>query len=232
QKLINLLNQKQVNPDLILLTGDLSQDQSAESYQHLAEMIKPLQVPAYCIPGNHDDSDVMYEVFPKYNIAIERYIILKKWQIILLDSQKPDAVEGYLAPAQFKFLQKNLQQSPNHHTLLALHHHPVSVETTWLDNIGLQNAEAFWDALKDFTHVRAVLFGHVHSLHEGKKNGIQYFSTPSTCIQFKPRQAKFSLDKLPPAYRIIDLYANGTVKTEVHRLDHYVGVFEQDARGY
>ncbi len=41
------LQQIQPQPDLLLLTGDLSQDETPESYELLASLISPLNIPAY-----------------------------------------------------------------------------------------------------------------------------------------------------------------------------------------
>ncbi|MGH8327024.1 MAG: 3',5'-cyclic-AMP phosphodiesterase, partial [Steroidobacteraceae bacterium] len=40
-------------------------------------------------------------------------------------------------------------------------------------------------------------------------------ATPSTCTQFLPRSAEFALDRLPPAYRTLELCADGSIVTDV-----------------
>ena len=47
QKVLDRLQQIQPPPDLLLLTGDLSQDETPESYQRLVSLIAPLGIPAY-----------------------------------------------------------------------------------------------------------------------------------------------------------------------------------------
>ena len=42
-------------PDAILVTGDLSQDESTTSYQILRDMLAQLEAPVFVLPGNHDD---------------------------------------------------------------------------------------------------------------------------------------------------------------------------------
>lgn len=107
---------------------------------------------------------------------------------------------------------------------------PVGV--TWLDKLGLTNADELWLTLSQYPQVHTVLFGHVHQEHQGEKNGIHYYSTPSTCIQFKRNAVDFALEKLPPGYRWIDLYPNGDLKTGVYRVANYIGSFESEAKGY
>src|SRR2546423_695674 len=42
-------------PDLVLATGDLTDSGRAEEYAHLRELLAPLPMPVYFIPGNHDE---------------------------------------------------------------------------------------------------------------------------------------------------------------------------------
>lgn len=218
--------------DLILLLGDLSQDASPESYRRLAARLESLNTPIYCVPGNHDSPEIMQKIFPLGPISNEKQILFDHWQLILLNSNKPNSVEGQLVPSELLFLQKCLDQYPDRKAVICLHHHPIPVGSTWLDHIGLWNANELWDVLKNYSYVDTILFGHIHQVHEGKKNGVRYFSSPSTCIQFKTNSNDFSLDKVGPGYRLVELYSNGEIKTSVKRVDHYVGTFYPNAKGY
>ena len=53
-----------MNPDLLLATGDLSEDGSRTSYLALRNYLKPLGIPVLALPGNHDDPGLLAEVFP------------------------------------------------------------------------------------------------------------------------------------------------------------------------
>jgi Icc protein len=230
--LLDLLKKESKQPDFILLTGDLSQDGSEISYIQVSDLIKSFPVPAYWVPGNHDDSNMMAHVFPRDTISNQKHIVLDKWHIILLDSHIQGRVEGHLSTSQLTFLQQCLESYPKHHAIIVFHHQPIPVGSAWLDKLGINNADALWDVLKQFQNVHTILFGHVHQQHEGKKNNINYFSLPSTCIQFKTNSEPFALEKLPPGYRWVDLYPNGELKTGVTRLADYVGFFDSDAKGY
>jgi len=230
--LLDLLKKDTKQRDFILLTGDLSQDGSESSYLHVAEAIKQFTVPVYWVAGNHDNSEVMTHVYPRENINNLKHIILEHWHIILLDSHIHKHVEGHLDPVQLRFLQNCLDMYPEHHALVVFHHHPVSVGSAWLDKIGVNNPDDFWNRLSGHPKLKHILFGHVHQQVEGEKNGIKYFSTPATCIQFKKHSDQFALDELGPAYRWIELYPDGKLKTEVCRLNEYIGVFDNSAKGY
>ena len=59
QRVIERVLQEQPQIDLILASGDLSQDGSAESYQRFREMTAAITAPARWFPGNHDEVPAM-----------------------------------------------------------------------------------------------------------------------------------------------------------------------------
>lgn len=219
-------------PELVILSGDLSQDGSEASYRFLGDKMQVLSIPTYYIPGNHDNSQVMDLIYPYGVIQQDKHIILGDWQIILLDSHIHETVHGELNQQQLDFMSHCLEQYPMHHAIIVFHHQPIKVGCAWLDNLGLKNADEFWEQLKKYPQVNTVLFGHVHQQHEGMKHNIHYYSVPSTCIQFKKNVPQFALDKIPPCYRWIDLYPNGELKTEITQVKQYVGYFDEKATGY
>ncbi len=232
QAVLELAKTNKVNPDFILLSGDIAQDGSNEAYVHVDELLSIMNVPVYCVPGNHDDLVVMKKIYTNGLISLEKQLIFDEWQLILLDSQKHKSVGGYLNTSELSFMTACLNQYPQHRAIIVFHHQPIQVESEWLDKVGLKNSDAFWASLANFPQVHTILFGHVHQLIEGNKDKIKYYSTPATCIQFKPKSQNFALDNVPPAYRIIDLFPNGDLETSVHRLDKYIGEFMKDAKGY
>lgn len=232
QAVVDLLQREKNKMDFILATGDLSQDQSVESYEAFADTLKSLNVPVYCVPGNHDSPKIMAQVFPRENVSMHKHIVLKNWHLILLNSHKQNAVEGVLDDAQFSYLQHCLQAYPEHAALIAMHHQPVSVGSAWLDKLGLLNAEEFWRIVAQYPKVNTVMFGHIHQVYEQVIEGIHCMSAPACCFQFRTGVDAFSLDNIPQGYRWIELHENGGIDTGVERLEKYVGMFKQDAKGY
>jgi Icc protein len=230
---IDLIRQHEMNKvDLILVSGDLSHDGSVDSYQNLANALSSFHVPVYVVPGNHDDMATMLHTFPYQNVSKDRHIILKDWQIILLNSQVPGQVHGELSHQQLDFLIRSLELHPERRAIIVFHHQPVPMGCEWLDKIGLLNADEFWEVVSQYSNVNTILFGHVHMESENKVNNMMCYSSPSTCIQFMRKQDFFGLEKLPQGYRWLDLYSDGRVETGVRRLDHYIGDFQVDAKGY
>nr|WP_232733531.1 3',5'-cyclic-AMP phosphodiesterase [Vibrio sp. HA2012] len=219
--------------DAIIATGDISQDHSKQSYQRFEQGIRRLEKPCYWLPGNHDYKPEMHGILPSAQIRTDTHILLgDHWQVILLDSQVEGVPHGNLSEEQLTYLEQVLSDYPQRHTLVLLHHHSVLVGSLWLDQHTLYEAEKFWERIEKYNNVRAVLCGHVHQEYDAIHAGVRVMATPSTCVQFKPDSTDFALDPISPGWRILRLFADGRLETQVHRLDD--GRFHPDfsAGGY
>lgn len=218
--------------DAVLATGDLSQDETAGSYQRLKAGVKKLSWPTFWLPGNHDDPELMAKELQGDNLHAHKHLISKHWQVILLNSHVKRRVYGKLSDDELKFLESSLQRFPDHHALVVLHHHPVPIECFWLDTIGLNNPEAVFDLLARHGKKTVLLWGHVHQKYDGEKDGVRLLSTPSTCVQFKPHSQDFQADSEPPGYRFLDLHPDGRVDTQLKRIEHIAFTIDYSVKGY
>ncbi|WP_312741393.1 3',5'-cyclic-AMP phosphodiesterase [Cedecea neteri] len=219
--------------DLLVATGDLAQDHSVEAYQHFAEGISRISAPCVWLPGNHDFQPAMFNALQEAGISpAKRVYIGDHWQILLLDSQVFGVPHGELSDYQLEWLERQLAAAPERHTLLLLHHHPLPAGCSWLDQHSLRNAAALDAVLKPWPQVKTLLCGHIHQELDLDWNGRRMLATPSTCVQFKPHCANFTLDTIEPGWRWLDLYPDGSLTTEVCRLQS--GKFSPDtaSEGY
>lgn len=217
--------------DFYLCTGDLSQDGTVESYQYLHDTLSNTGKPQYWIPGNHDQRANMLKVVSEDK---EMLSVIKKgnWQIILLDSQVPGAVGGNFSDAQLKLLKDALEADKTSHTLITMHHHPISMGCEWLDTQQIKNSQAFRDLIKQYDNVRVVLWGHVHQDSDQVIDGARFISTPSTCVQFTPKSEDFDVDKIGPGYRWMELNDDGSVNTGVSRINDIDFEIDYSVKGY
>ena len=208
--------------DLILLTGDLVQDEGAAAYQRLLEFMQPLQVPVYCLPGNHDDPTIMLETLTSGQVRYQRHVLQGAWQFIFLDSSLRGTPAGHLGDAELRYLDDALGAYPEQHAMVCLHHHPVTVNTPWLDTMVVDNSDEFFAVLRRHSQVRAVIWGHIHQTFARKYHEMQLFATPSTCVQFKPGSVDAQDDDISPGYRWFELYPDGSLLTKVERADYRI----------
>lgn len=218
-------------PDLVLVTGDLSHDGSPASYAAVGEELEPLGAPCLGLPGNHDDPDVLVEAMARPPFRADRVFTAGGWRFVLLDSSVAGAEHGRLSDATVEGVDAELSAHPNRPTLIALHHSPVPVGSAWLDPINLRAPDDFRDLVESHPQVQTVLFGHVHQAVEAQWGDVELFGCPSTCFQFAPNQDTFALDSASPGYRTLTLYEDGTLETTVHRVSVPYTV-DATAKGY
>lgn len=204
--------------DFVVLTGDLSQDESKESYQHLAELISPYHEQVYYIPGNHDDKARMQETFACFkSIKPGQKLVMGNWCFLFLDSALEGKVEGSLSEAELDRLRSALDQNGAEHVAIFLHHNPVTMDGRRPDPMMLTNADQFFSCLDE--RVEAIICGHVHQGLVQNLDGIRHLATPSTCVQFIPTATGLTIDQQPPGYRYLEFSNAGKLETEVFRLD-------------
>ena len=200
-------------PAFMLCTGDLANEPAPEAYARLHEMIGNDGCPIHCLPGNHDDPDMARDA-GQSRLRWDATVEAGNWLIVMLDSHVPGRIDGRLSDAELKRLEQTLARHPDRHALVCLHHHPVPMESRWLDNHILKNADAFFAVIDRHPQVRGIVWGHVHQAWAGRRNGVELIGTPSTCFQFLPRADDFAFDSLPPAYRRFRLHADGNFTSE------------------
>ena len=202
-------------PDAILATGDLSQDGSPESYGHLRRVLGAVGVPVFCIPGNHDHPPTMAAELssPPFHYCGDHR--LGPWRLVMLSSWDGDRGGGRLAPDELQRFEAVLDRAPEPHLLVVLHHHPVPVGS-WLDKVGLDNADDFMRLADGDSRIRGIVWGHVHQVFERQRRGMQLLAAPSTCFQFQRGAPTSDLDATRgPGFRWLELLPDGRISTRV-----------------
>jgi 3',5'-cyclic-AMP phosphodiesterase len=202
------------NYQAVLVTGDLVQDDKA-GYLRFRSFFGNSKKPVLCIPGNHDEPEAMRKELSGEPFKICGAHQIGGWNFVMLDSYDPGHVGGRLVKNELARLDAALSESPLH-AMVCLHHHPIAMGSRWLDGVGLADTEDFWKIIDAHSHVRAVVWGHVHQAFEGARGNVRLFATPSTGAQFLPKSDRYAVDSRPPAYRSFDLHADGRIDSAIH----------------
>jgi len=203
--------------DALLLTGDLSQDETPESYDALCGLLAPIRgAPAYAIPGNHEDIAHMRSRLGRADIAVLQDAFLGPWRIIMANSRVPGQVHGEIGADQTRSLKSRVEETEDH-VLIAVHHPPLPVDSVWLDALRCIDGESMLAEIAG-PKVKAVVCGHVHQVFATAWRDTAILTTPSTCVQFKPGAKEFAIDDAPPGYRVFLLEDDGQWSTEVKRV--------------
>lgn len=206
--------------DVLALTGDLIQDDSAGAYAHCRALLSGLQMPIHCVPGNHDVRSMMRDELPSPPFIYCGSAEFGNWLMVSIDSCSAGRAGGIVTGDEMSRMQDIIASSSAEHVLVCLHHPPVPMGSAWLDSVGLDNGKQFLEVLQGNGCVRLTIFGHVHQPYDADHGGVRVIATPSTCRQFLPKSEKFAVDERPPAYRRISLYADGTADADLIWVDN------------
>lgn len=218
-------------PDYILATGDLAQDASKSAYECFRSKLTHFSCPKSWFAGNHDDRQVMADVVG-VGQELQKIVRMGCWQFVLLDSLVPGKTHGFLESSELDVLQAALSERPDLHTMVCLHHHPVDINSSWLDRIGLHNRDALLDIIDQHENVRALLWGHIHQQYEQQRADVQLYASPSTCIQFLPGSDGFAVENIAPGYRWLHLFDDGSIETSVRRAEQFQFDIDMSSDGY
>jgi len=195
--------------DLVVHTGDVTHDAGQAAAARVETLLGELGAPVGFTPGNHD----LAEVMGGEPVCFD----LPGWRVLLIDSRKSEAVEGWVEQGMLDWLDAMLRQATTP-VLIGLHHPPLPTGTAWLDGIGLGNAGALWAVIRGHARVRAIIHGHAHMEQTTLHEGVLVLGTPSTNGQFRPQALRFALDDQPPGYRWLRLHRDGRLETGVVRV--------------
>lgn len=200
-------------PDLILLTGDVSEDGSAASYGRVFAKLNSTGAPVLALPGNHDEPGVMCRYFPQgpWNAPLVQEA--RGWRLVLLNSTVPGRVGGHLSAETLDALDRVLGRQPSRFTLIALHHQPVPVQSTWIDRYPLDNPDDLFRLCDRHPGIRGIAWGHVHQDFHAMRDELHLLGSPSTVANSLPEKETFTLDLGGAACRWLELHADGALET-------------------
>ena len=192
-------------PDLVVASGDLTDDGSHEASERLGERLRALEAPVVAVPGNHDDPRVVAEVFGPAEALVGA------WRVVGIDTSRPRQMHGTADPDAVAARLDALDDRP---TLLVLHHPPTAPSTNpWFQ---LDGAAELVEVLARRRHVKAVLGGHLHQPFEAEVDGVPVLGGPSTWVGIRHDGDAYEVggDERTGA-RWLALHDDGTFTTEL-----------------
>jgi 3',5'-cyclic-AMP phosphodiesterase len=148
QRAVAHLTRLPASPDVVLVTGDCVDRGSVVEYERFRDLLRPLTMPVYVIPGNHDDRVHLREVFgtqgAKPMAGFVQYVVDEgPVRLIALDTNVPGHHAGYLCAERLRWLEERLSEAPARPTVIFLHHPPFLTGLQVFDQRGLEGAESF-----------------------------------------------------------------------------------------
>jgi len=218
-------------PDAVVITGDLTDFGRAAEYEHLRELLRPLSMPVYLLPGNHDDRQQMRSSFPEHTYLgtegfVQYSVSIGKLQLITLDTVVPMASEGSLCVDRLNWLAVELDKHSHRPVVVAMHHPPFKTLIGHMDEIGLLTGSSELEALlARYSNVERVICGHLHRAIQVNFGNTMAVTVPSVahqiCLDLSPKAAS-AWRMEPPGFGIHTLPVNGRMVSHTA----YSGVFD------
>ena len=230
---VEAINRLQPAPDVVLITGDLTDDGSPEAYVMLRDILGTLQPRYLLMPGNHDDRRNLRKAFHDQpwpalsddgplNFAFDVGAV----RFLAVDTTVPGFHHGELDHATVAWMEHELRSSKARRCVIAMHHPPFSTGIPYLDKYGLRNLASLRDLISRHDNIDRIIAGHVHRAMQTSIGAVPVATCPSTTTQIalRVREDARPASYLEPAAFMLHRWA-GDAREGVSHLC-YVGDFE------
>lgn len=164
-------------PDLIAVTGDLPEvDGSRAAYEWISLQL-PDTIPSIIVPGNHDDTAVLFEVFA--GGLNQRPDFMESMALEQIDILFVNTASKQLPAAQIDFIQ-SADVRPG--SILFIHHPTKFISGGYMDvNFALENRSVVDSAISG-SNIEHVFCGHYHTEFE-IHDDYHLYLTPSPAFE-------------------------------------------------
>jgi len=181
---IDAVNALRPRVDLVVFTGDLVDEGTAEEYAFAHTLLARLEPPILLLPGNHDEREAFRTAFPDQPYRSPtgplHFAVDGPVRIVALDVTVPGEHHGEVGDDAANWLKATLAQAPERPTLLTMHQPPIECGVPYLDAYRCVDAEALEGVLRRHPQVERVLCGHVHRVMTKRFAGTLLCTAPST----------------------------------------------------
>ncbi len=146
--------------DIVFISGDITTEGLLTEYKLAKEKLKQLDKKLVTVPGNHDERNLGYKLFPEFFGEPSFFHTYDELNFIGLASSEPDKDNGRLGRKRHKMIEEGIKKYPKM-SIIGFHHHLIPVpnsgrETNIIDDAG----ETLDIILKN--EVPLILMGHRH----------------------------------------------------------------------
>ena len=203
--------------DAVLISGDISDNGSADSYAFARAELERLGLPIYVVPGNHDAREPLRAAFANCDAMPSSGLIdwattIGDTLVVGLDTLVEGQGGGRLREESLDLLRRALATGDQGPVIVMLHHPPIKTRIRFMDAIGLENVAALDAALADTRRDVTLIAGHVHGIHHGRLGPHRVATAPSLCSRFAlDRRANATVGFLtgPTGCAVIDTAPDG-----------------------
>lgn len=169
--------------EAVVITGDLSDWGERADYELLKSHAERMPIPVHLAIGNHDDRETFLDVFPDLaddDGHVQKTFVLSGGTGIIIDTWGPETHAGHYCDVRCAWLDRALTAA-HEPVYLFMHHNPIPIHVTAMDEIMLLDADAFGAVVAPHRDkIKHLFFGHCHLPLAGSFHGVPVSSIRST----------------------------------------------------
>ena len=206
--------------DLVVASGDLSDDGTVEIYHEVARQIGGFVTAhgatAVYAMGNHDVRAGFESV-----LGIRETILMRRgFRVITLDSTVPESGYGRLTNEQLNWLESELALPAPNGTILVLHHPPIPASSTLLQALELHDPSRLLEICST-SDVRVILAGHYHHALVSAGRGVPVVVSPGVANHSDPLAAVGTERAvIGSGFGVVEVGVDGEVRTLFVEVPH------------
>ncbi len=152
----------QLNPDVIVITGDLTNEGLMKEYEKSKSLIEQFNTKKIiAISGNHDYRNTGYLLFKRFFPFQTIHELNDDVVLVTVGTARPDRNEGEVGYRQNLWLERTMKKYKDKIKIVAMHHHLIAIPDTGSDQLTVVDAGDVLRTVLD-TNVDVVLCGHKH----------------------------------------------------------------------
>ncbi|MDW8084096.1 MAG: metallophosphoesterase [Candidatus Caldarchaeum sp.] len=202
---IRLVNRLDPQPDLMIHTGDLTDNGILMDYEMAVEKMAEFNPEIIYVPGNHDERNYGDSLFREMVASVDVLTSVGRIVVLTLGSAIPDSDYGRLGRGRQELIKQKFRGfSEKILKIIAFHHHLIPVPFAGREKDILEDAGDVLRIINE-SRVNMVLMGHRHVRNAIMVGGTLLVNAGTvSCVRTRGR--------LGNSFNIIDVYSDGSVE--------------------
>jgi 3',5'-cyclic AMP phosphodiesterase CpdA len=228
-----------INPNIVVVSGDLTQRARAKQFRAASELLKALPLPQIIVPGNHDVP--LYNVIARFLFPLagyRRYIAKdpepfyqdEEIAILGLNSSRSLTIQdGRLNKAQIGKMMRVFKTIPDGVLKVLVSHHPFELPPDCEEFKVVGGAGKVLDAMAE-CRTDVVLSGHFHTTHVGRRAFQQPDAKWAPLLLQAGTATSTRLRGQEPSFNVLHV-RGGTIELESHTWSNDTRAYLRSAKG-
>lgn len=205
ERCVEAINRLEPLPDVVIHTGDLTQNGKPAEYEAAKRILSALSCPLHVAAGNRDDRAAIRAAFPARRYLLPETAFVQysvdafPVRLIAVDTLSENSNQGDFCQTRAANLRAALAEDTARPTAIFMHHPPFEVRDS-----DYPFQFAVWDsvermgrALDGQRHVVGIFCGHTHRETAGELGAVRVSSMPSVAVDLRLGQYATEFQSAP-----------------------------------